>query len=251
MSGKAGQHALLFALGGVKAARVLVVGLGDRHKFDAAAFSRAAHTAGRALKSSPVAAAASWLTELDVPGRDLAWKLRTAALAADQQAYRYTATFSSKEAARTPTLTSTPPPAAMARAHSAEAEAIALGVRFARELGNLPPNIYNWAYMAAQAQALADNHDGVSCEILDRDAMDALGMGSLLAVARGSANAPKLIVLRWNGRQWRQAVWVLVGKGITFDSGGISIKPGAGMEEMKFDMGGAAGVLVHSPLQSS
>jgi len=243
VSGKAGQHAMLFALGGVKAARVIVVGLGDRQKFDAAAFSRAAHTAGRALKSSPVAAAASWLTELDVPGRDLAWKLRTTALATDLHAYRYTATFKPKDAARTPTLASIALAGGDGARALAEAEAIALGVRLARELGNLPPNICNPAYLASQAQALADNHDGVTCEVLERDAMDALGMGSLLAVARGSANAPKLIVLRWNGAGNGVKPYALVGKGITFDSGGISIKPGAGMEEMKFDMGGAAGVL--------
>ncbi len=243
VSGKAGQHILLHALPGVRAARALVVGLGERGKFDAAAFARAAATAGRALKAAPVASAASWLTEIDVAGRDSAWRLRTAALAADHQAYRYTATFKPKDPPRTPSLGSL----ALAGANDvralAEAGAIALGVRFARELGNLPPNICNPAWLAAQARAFADAHEGVACEVLEREAMQALGMGSLLGVAQGSANAPKLIVLRWNGAGDGVKPYALVGKGITFDTGGISIKPSAGMEEMKFDMCGAAGVL--------
>ena len=111
------------------------------------------------------------------------------------------------------------------------------------KLGNLPPNICNPAWLAAQAQVFAEGRDGVACEVLEREAMQALGMGALLGVAQGSANAPKLIVLRWNGGGDGARPYALVGKGITFDTGGISIKPGAGMEEMKFDMCGAAGVL--------
>jgi leucyl aminopeptidase len=125
----------------------------------------------------------------------------------------------------------------------AEASAIANGVRFARELGNLPPNICNPAWIAAQAKQIADAHENVSLEVLERADMQALGMGSLLGVAQGSANPPKLVVLRWQGKDAGAKPYVLVGKGITFDSGGISLKPGAGMEEMKFDMCGAAGVL--------
>ncbi len=243
VSGKAGQHALLHALPGVRAARALVIGLGERRKFDPASFARAAGTAGRALKSAPIATAASWLTEVDVAGRDSAWKLRTAALAADHQAYRYTATFKPKDPPRTPSLASLALAGADGARALAEAGAIALGVRFARELGNLPPNICNPAWLATQAQAFADTHEGVACEVLEREAMQALGMGSLLGVAQGSANAPKLIVLRWNGAGDGVKPYALVGKGITFDTGGISIKPSAGMEEMKFDMCGAAGVL--------
>ncbi|HNR91283.1 MAG TPA: leucyl aminopeptidase [Dokdonella sp.] len=243
ITGKIGSHALLHALPGIKAARVLVAGLGDPRKFDGAALRRATRDALAALRNSPVTSLASWLTELEVPGRDEAWKLRIAALAADHQNYRYTATFKSKDGTRAATLKSLAL-AGRDGAHAlAEAEAIALGVRFARELGNLPPNICNPAHIAAQAQAFADSHDGVTCEVLEREAMQALGMGALLGVAQGSANAPKLIVLRWNGAGNGIKPYALVGKGITFDTGGISIKPGAGMEEMKFDMCGAAGVL--------
>ena len=195
----------------------------------------------------PIDSALSFLTEVDVPGKDAAWKLRTAALAADAQAYRYTATFKPKEKPKTPSLESL---AFVAAANDpkiqralTEAAAIAKGVRFARELGNLPPNICNPAYIAEQAKKIADEHAGVTLEVLDRDAMQKLGMGSLLGVSQGSANAPKLVVLRWNGGKDKEKPYALVGKGITFDSGGISLKPGAGMEEMKFDMCGGAGVL--------
>ncbi len=243
LTGKAGSTTLLFNLSGVTAARVLVVGLGDSKKFDAAAFHRAANESARALKGLPVASATSWLTEVDVPGRDAAWKLRTAALAADLQAYRYTATFKPKDNARAVHLESIAFAGDGQDRALVEADAIAGGVRFARELGNLPPNICNPAWIATQAKTFADAHDGVSCEVLERDDMQALGMGSLLGVAQGSANPPKLVVLQWNGAGNGVKPYALVGKGITFDTGGISIKPSAGMEEMKFDMCGAAGVL--------
>ena len=200
ITAKAGSSSLLFALPGIKAERVLVVGLGSPDKFDGAAFNKASLEAGRAAKALPIASAASWLTELDVASRDSAWKLRTAALAADTHAYRYTATFKPKEKSKTAQLE------AMAFAGNgdaralAEANAMANGVRFARELGNLPPNICTPEHIATQALAFANANRGVSCEILERDEMEKLAMGSLL-------------------------------------------KPGAGMEEMKFDMCGAAGML--------
>jgi leucyl aminopeptidase len=246
-TGKTGSTTVLFGIAGVAAPRIVLVGLGEQKKLDAAAFHRAAGESARALKALPIDRAVSYLTEVDVPGRDAAWKLRTAALAADAQTYRYTATFKPKEKSKTPQIESIAfagiaPDRAADRA-LAEAQAIANGVRFARELGNLPPNICNPAYIAAQAKTIADAHAGVTLEVLERDAMQKLGMGSLLGVSQGSANPPKLIVLRWNGGKKDEKPYALVGKGITFDSGGISLKPGPGMEEMKFDMCGAAGVL--------
>jgi len=247
-TGKLGATTLLFGLSGIAAPRVIVVGLGEQKKFDAAAFNRAVSESARALKALPVASATSYLAEVDVPGRDAAWKLRTAALAADAQAYRYTSTFKPKEKSKTPQIEAIAfagigaDTAATKRA-LAEAAAIANGVRFARELGNLPPNICNPAYIADQAKKIAAEHAGVTIEVLERDAMQKLGMGSLLGVSQGSANPPKLIVLRWQGAGENIKPYALVGKGITFDTGGISLKPGAGMEEMKFDMCGAAGVL--------
>jgi leucyl aminopeptidase len=244
ITGKTGSANVLFALSNVAASRVLVIGLGEQKKFDAARYSRASADAARVLKGLPLTSAHSYLTELDVPGKDAAWKLRTAALATDAQAYKYTATFKPREKSGKPEF------AAIAFASSAnvgeilaQATAVAKGVRFSRELGNLPPNICDPEYVAEAARQLAQEHPGVTCEILDEDAMHKLGMGALLGVAQGSANPPRLIVLRWQGAGEKERPYALVGKGITFDTGGISIKPSAGMEEMKFDMCGGATVL--------
>jgi leucyl aminopeptidase len=244
ITGKTGTTTLLFAPEGVTAKRVLVVGLGAEKSFDAARFQKVQNEAARALGRLPITEAVSCLAALDVTGRDDAWKARIAALASDHAAYRYTATFKPRDKAMPPQLE------AIAFAGLADAQAgldaaasLAEGVRFARELANLPPNICNPAYIASQAQDFAKTHDKVSCNVLDEVEMEKLGFGSLLAVARGSVNKPRLIVLEYKGGNEGDKPFALVGKGVTFDSGGISLKPGPGMEEMKFDMGGAAAVL--------
>ena len=244
ISGKAGSTTLLFAPTGVAAQRVLVVGLGTQKSFDAARYQKVNIEAARALGRLPVANATSYLTEVEVPGRDSAWRVRIAALASDYAAYRYTATFKPRDKSKQPELATLAfAAAADAQAGLDQAVAIAEGVRFARELANLPPNICNPAYIATQAQAFADTQDKVSCTVLDEVEMEKLGFGSLLAVGRGSVNKPRLIALEYKGGNDGDKPYAFVGKGVTFDSGGISLKPGAGMEEMKFDMGGAAGVL--------
>jgi leucyl aminopeptidase len=244
VNGKPGTSQLLFGLANVAAPRVLVIGLGEQKKFDAARFQRACAEAARVLKGLPIDSAVSYLTEVEVPGRDSTWVVRVAALASDAQAYKYGATFKPREKSRTPEF------GALAFAAPATAspalgatEAIANGVRFTRELGNLPPNICTPAYIAEQAEKLAQEHPGVSCEVLEEEDMAKLGMGALLGVAQGSVNGPKLIVLQWRGGGENDKPYALVGKGVTFDTGGISIKPSAGMEEMKFDMCGAGSVL--------
>ena len=131
---------------------------------------------------------------------------------------------------------------AAVRAGLARGKAIGAGVTLARECANRPGNHCTPAQLAAQARALAEQH-GLGIEVLDRKAMARLGMGALLAVAQGSEEPPQFIVLRYEGAARKTAPIVLVGKGITFDTGGISIKPAAEMDEMKFDMGGAASVL--------
>ena len=244
ISGKAGSTTLIYAPAGIAAKRVLVVGLGTQKGFDAARFQKVATEAARALGRLPLNEAVSYLAEVDVPGRDTAWRVRTAALAADHAAYRYTATFKPREKSAQPELSALAFAAGdQAEAGLAQARGIAEGVRFARELANLPPNICTPAYIAGQAEAFAKAHDQVDCKVLDHIEMEQLGFGSLLAVGRGSANKPKLIALQYHGGSEGTAPYAFVGKGITFDTGGISLKPGPGMEEMKFDMGGAAGVL--------
>jgi leucyl aminopeptidase len=244
LSGKLGSTTLLFQLPGVAAARVLVVGLGEQRKFDAVRWSKVQREASARLKGTPAKRVASYLIELEVPGKDLDWKIKRAVLIADYVGYRYTATLkaavngSGGGAVETLLLVSPQERSAALKT----ATALAGGVTVARELGNLPPNICNPAYLAQQALDLAARAPHISVEVLEREQMEALGMGALLAVARGSANAPKLIAMRYRGAADDSAPYVFVGKGITFDTGGTNIKPSPGMEEMKFDMCGAAAV---------
>ena len=240
-TGKAGSSVLLHALPGVRAERVLLLGLGAEGPLEPARYQRAALEAGRALAASPASRATSFLGEVAVAGKDASWKLRTAALAITQHAYRYSATLKPQDpGVRLAGVVFQADSSAVPGLE--QARAIGIGTDFARELANLPPNICNPAYLAARAVEMAAAHEGVRAEILERVDMEKLGMGSLLAVARGSANPPKLIVLRWNGGGGARP-FAMVGKGITFDSGGINLKVQGGIEEMKYDMGGAGGVL--------
>ncbi len=239
ISGKTGRTSFLHDVAGVKAPRVLVVGLGETAKFAVPQYIKAVSDAVRALRVGPAKNALISLTELEVKGRDADWNLRQAVIAADHAAYEYTATRS-KKAEVTLQQVSVQADATQAKALS-NGIAIATGVQLTRELGNLPPNICNPEYLAQQARKIASEQEGVTCEVLERADMETLGMGSLLAVARGSHNAPKLIVLKWNGGGDAKP-YALVGKGITFDTGGINLKTQGGIEEMKFDMLGAGTV---------
>lgn len=239
-SGKAGKISTLYDLPNVKAPRVLLVGLGEHAKFAAAAYIKAVGDVARALKGTPATSVLVTLAEVEVNGRDTAWNLRQAVVAFDHASYRYNATFSKKSEA--------PKLAKVAFSGKdttalAQGTAIAEGVLFARELGNLPPNICTPAYIGEQASAFAKDHAKVEAEILEDAEMEALGMGSLLAVARGSANRPRLVVLKYTGASESARPYVLVGKGITFDTGGVNLKTQGGIEEMKYDMCGGATVL--------
>ncbi|MFC4726808.1 leucyl aminopeptidase [Coralloluteibacterium thermophilus] len=239
VSGKAGRSVLLTDLDGIAAPRVLAVGLGEAGKFGPAGFQKAVAGAVRALAGSPVRHALLTLSAVEVAGRDAAWTLRQAITAADHAAYRYTATVSRKdEGERLRTL------ALQGEDEAALAQGVATarGVEFARELGNLPPNICNPGYLAERARQFAAEVENVEAEILERADMEKLGMGSLLAVARGSANPPRLVVLKYTGAGDAKP-YVLVGKGITFDSGGLNLKVQGGIEGMKYDMCGGATVL--------
>lgn len=121
--------------------------------------------------------------------------------------------------------------------------AIANGVNRSRELGDLPGNICTPSYLSSQAKELADQYPNLDCKVLSEKQMETLGMGSLLSVTAGTEQPAKMIVLEYKGGKTRDKPIVLVGKGVTFDSGGISLKPGAGMDEMKYDMCGAASVI--------
>jgi leucyl aminopeptidase len=240
ITGKSGQTLLLQDLHGIKSTRVLVIGLGDVQKFAVPQFLKAVADAVRFLRTGPVKQAYLTLTDIAVKSRDANWAVRQAIIAADHAAYEYTATRSKKASVSLASLAVYVQEAQTAAFN--QGVGIAAGVQFTRELGDLPPNICNPHYLAEQSIKIAAEHDNVTCEVLEREEMQTLGMGSLLAVARGSANAPKLIVLQYRGAGDAKPL-ALVGKGITFDTGGINLKVQGGIEEMKYDMCGGASVL--------
>ncbi len=236
-----GQFTPLFNPAGIAAERLVLIGAGDKKRFDEGKFIDLNVRLARYLREQKLSGAINALAQMDWAARDLSWRTRQAVIASHWGAYRYTAT-KSKPGAAEPLMLQFPGDGQL-QAEVDLGQAIAAGVHRARELGNLPPNICNPAYLAQTARELTDSYDNTSLTLLDKKQMSDLGMGALLAVAQGSANDPYLIALTYSGGSEGDAPYAFVGKGITFDTGGISLKPGAGMHEMKYDMGGAAGVL--------
>ncbi|MCC7080712.1 MAG: leucyl aminopeptidase [Burkholderiales bacterium] len=247
MEGKLGATLLLHNVPNVLGDRILLVGLGREREFRDKEYRDACKAAVRTLNETGAMEAVLFLTELPVRRRGLAWKIAQAVLVAAETPYQFNRLKSKQEEVRRPlrrlTLTVTRrSELAEAETTAHQAQAVAEGVRVAKDLGNLPPNICTPAYLAEQARSIASTH-GMNCDVLEAEDMQTLGMGALLAVARGSAEPPKLIVLTYRGADAAAQPVVLVGKGITFDTGGISLKPATEMDEMKFDMCGAASVL--------
>jgi leucyl aminopeptidase len=247
LAGKAGSTLLLQKVPGLAAERVLLVSLGERGEFGVPAFREAVRGAASALKGIGARDAVLYATDLVVRARGLPWAVRNAALGLRDAFYRFDQLKTQKKPAA-PALASVTlavagaPVTLQAQAALKEAVATADGADLARTLGNLPPNICTPAYLAEEAKKLAKQFK-LGIEVLERKDMERLGMGALLAVTNGSRQPPKLIVLRYAGAAKSRKPLVLVGKGITFDTGGISLKPGAEMDEMKFDMSGAGSVL--------
>ena len=252
LSGKAGSSLVLHDLPGTVCARVLLVGLGKRDDFGDKAYAAALRNALKALAQTGAEDAVVYLTTLAVGERSPAWKVRQALIAAGDASYRFDQFKSSPadERALTHLAFAVAKDSEQKAAETALTQglAIAEGCALARDLGNLPGNVCTPEYLARTARELADEF-GLELEVLEREDMEQLGMHSLLSVAKGSRQAPKLIVAHYRGAPAKKGgkknkgPLVLVGKGITFDSGGISLKPGEGMDEMKFDMCGAASVL--------
>ena len=247
MEGKAGTSLLLHGVPGVEADRILLVGLGKERDFHEKEYRAGVATAVRQLNETGGFDGTLYLTELNVRKRDVAWKIRQAALVVRETIYRFDRLKSKKDEVRRPLRKLTfcvtrRNELAPAEAALAQGLAIAEGMELAKNLGNLPGNICTPTYLADEARQLAKSH-GLGVDILDRADMEKLGMNTLLSVARGSHEPPKFIVLRHSGGAAGAKPVVLVGKGITFDSGGISLKPGLELDEMKYDMCGVASVL--------
>jgi leucyl aminopeptidase len=247
MEGKAGSTLLLHKVPGAEAERILLVGLGKEREFRENEYRAAIATAVRTLNETGGFDGTLYLTELSVRKRDVAWRVRQAVIIAEETLYRFDQLKSKKDEVRRPLRKLTfcverRSELALAEQAMQEGQAVAAGMIFMKNLANLPGNICTPTYLAEQARSMASEHS-LEVEVLGPAEMEQLGMHSLLAVAKGSHQPPQFIILKHLGGKLDDKPVVLVGKGVTFDTGGISLKPAPEMDEMKFDMSGAASVL--------
>jgi leucyl aminopeptidase len=234
LEAKPGKLLHAYRTADVAAPRVMLAGVGDG---SGKRVHAAVNAAVSALRSTTVK---RLLICLPADAGDDA--VRAAVVATAESSYIYVATKSKPEGRELQRVTVAVADAGAHQRAFAAARAAAEGIEFARELGNMPPNLATPTRLGEEAQQLAKAYK-FQCEVLGPREIAKLNMGSFLAVAQGSEQPPRFIVLRYQGGRANDAPVVIVGKGITFDSGGISIKPSAEMDEMKFDMGGAASVL--------
>ena len=229
MNGKAASTLLLQSIPGIAAERVLLVGLGQQGEQSSKTTIEILSAAFKALNATSTRDAAAYLTDEGV-GPDAVWVVKQAVLIAAATGYR-SDSLKSKPAKPAPlkslVLATLAKPAASLKNALAQAVATAHGTALAKDLGNLPGNVCTPTYLANQAIALGKKHKSIKTTVLEEKDMQKLGMGALLSVTRGSEQPAKLITMEYQGASRKQKPIVLVGKGITFDSGGISLKPGA------------------------
>lgn len=248
LEGKAGQVLLLHHVPNVLSERVLLVGCGKERELDERQYKQIISKTIATLNETGSMEAVCFLTELHVKGRDTYWKVRQAVEYTHNTLYSFTQMKSKKGEARRPLrkiVFNVPtrrelPTGERAIEHGLS---IAAGVHTAKDVANMPPNICNPQYLFEQAKGLEEKYDNLSIERIGEKEMHNLGMQSYLAVGRGSENESVMTVMHYKGGAASHDPVVLVGKGLTFDSGGISLKPGEAMDEMKYDMCGAATVL--------
>jgi len=244
-NGKFNTSALIYQAAGIAAKRVMLVGCGERETFNVKKLAQVAQTAAKQLLTMNIHQATSCLASA-LSAEEMAQSLQQCVFAQAKAAYRFVACKS--DVPEAPTLSDcafavTVMDQAIEQ-HFAESVAIAHGMHFTQDLANLPSNICTPTYLAEQANEQFVDYDQLSVQVLEESDMEALNMGAFLSVGKGSDEPSKMIVLEYNGAEISadQAPIVLVGKGITFDTGGISLKPSSSMDEMKYDMGGAASV---------
>lgn len=249
IEGKVGQVLLLHHVPNILSERVLLVGCGKERELSATQYKQIIQKTIHTLNETGSMEAINFLSELHVKGRDTYWKIRDAVETAQDNLYVFDKFKSNKQETRRPLrkmvfnvstrreLTG----GEMAITHGAS---IAKGVSLAKDLANMPPNIANPEYLAKQSKLLEKEYPSIKTQILDEEAMQELQMNSYLAVGRGSKNESFLSIINYEGAKDTNAKpIVLVGKGLTFDAGGISLKPPTNMDEMKYDMCGAASVI--------
>ena len=241
--GKINSSRLIHTLGKLPAERLLLVGLGKKNELDDERLRQAAGNAVQALRGARVASFATALNLVGIPETALEAVCEGTLLGS--YSFDQYKTKDRDERFGFEEMTLLLPKGSNKKEAVARVKhtvALCLGVSLARDLVSHPGNVATTGYLAETAHEIAARHD-LTCEILELDELERLGMNALVAVGKGSAEPPRLIILEYRGASEKERPVVLVGKGVTFDSGGISIKPGAGMEEMKTDMAGGAAVL--------
>jgi leucyl aminopeptidase len=247
VSGRPDHISVLTAVPGVRAERVVTVGLGKPGDLTAARFRKAVGAATRAISNTKTRQILNCLTLEPVANCNPYYLARHTVESISDTLYRFEQMKSGRKLPVMPLNTigiaiAKRGDAARATLGAEHADGIAAGVSLAKDLGNLPANVCTPSYLARVAKKLASGNGKLTTRILSETEMKKLGMGSLLSVTAGAVEPAKLIVMQYKGAGSSKPV-VLVGKGVTFDTGGISLKPGAGMDEMKFDMCGAASVI--------
>jgi len=248
LEGKPGQTLLLHNIDNTLCDRILLVGCGRERDLSFTQYRKIISHAVSTLNDTGSMEAVFYLTELPVKACDSSQRIRHAIEAAQNTLYRFDQLKSKKDTTRRPLrkiVLTVPNRRDLADGEQAirEGMAIGQGIQLAKDLGNMPGNICTPSYLAERAGTLSRVYSNLSAEVFDEAELEEMGMGAFLSVAKGSRQPAKLIVMSFlNGDPATPPV-CLVGKGVTFDSGGISLKPGAGMDEMKYDMCGAASVL--------
>jgi leucyl aminopeptidase len=245
-AGRPGDTLLVSDLAGLSATHVLLTGLGSKKHFQRKAWRRACLAALAAIGRTRIRSCAIALDRPETKQLDDYYLGRQVAELTGAALYRINDLKTGKKpaaAALRKVLAGPVRKAAAAQQGLAHGAAVAAAQVIQRDLANLPPNVCTPIFLAEQARALAKRYASLKVKVLDEPALRREKMGCLLAVAQGSAQPPRFVVLEYQGGKKSAAPVVLVGKGVTFDSGGISLKDPPGMDEMKFDMSGAAAVI--------
>jgi len=245
ISGEMGDALMLHDVPGLKSERVLLVGCGKIAELTHQRFTTIVSNISSTLSKANIKNAVVSIADLASKTLSSTLQIRLATEALLQENYRFSELKKDTHPSLTKVSFHLDDKRAMKKARLAVeiGKAIGLGRNTARDLGNLPGNICTPTYLAKQANIYDKSYSKLKTTVLNQKDMEKLGMGSLLSVSKGSRTPPKFIVMQYNGGKKADKPYVLVGKGVTFDSGGISIKPGAAMDEMKYDMCGAASVM--------
>ncbi len=245
-TGEKNRSSMLYQLPGVAAKRVLLIGMGEKDKLTQEALVTQTQSAVAVLKNAKVSNAISFLSD-EIAAEFVESAVRQSVTAVADALYTFDIFKTSKDKSVPTAILESwtvahTTPASVSQA-VAQGSAIADGMKLCRDLGNNPGNVCTPTYLAEVVTKMADASDQATVQVLEESDMEALGMGSFLSVSKGSEQPGKMIILQYLGGKAGDAPIALVGKGITFDTGGISLKPGNAMDEMKYDMGGAASVI--------